>query len=115
MANAAEYNIEIEQGATWKRLLTLRDSASALIDLSGYTALLQIRSSVKSNKKLVELTETSGLTLGGAAGTLLITFSDAITAALDFETAVYDLKINSGSETTRLLEGKVTLDKQVSR
>ena len=35
------------------------------------------------------------------------------TAALDFETAVYDLELVSGAEVTRLIEGIVTLSKEV--
>lgn len=115
MANAAKFDFEIEQGATWKRTLTLEDSADTLVNLTGYTALMQIRKSINSNKKLLELTHSAGLTLGGSAGTIVITISKTQTAAMDFESAIYDLKIDSGTEATRLLEGKITLDKQVSR
>jgi len=36
------------------------------------------------------------------------------TAALDFETAVYDLELVSGTTVTRLLEGIVTLSREIS-
>ena len=36
------------------------------------------------------------------------------TAALDFDTGVYDLELVSGTEVTRLLEGIVTLSREVS-
>lgn len=115
MGNAATFDFELEQGATKRIHLTLKDSQGALVDLTGYTALMQIRKNENSKVVIVSLTELDGLTLGGVAGTIVITFSKTLTSSLNFNEAKYDLKIDSGSEEKRLLEGKVTLDKQISR
>lgn len=115
MGNAATYHFEIEQGATWKKTLTLKNPAGVLIDLTGYTALLQVRKNEASSSTFAELTHTDGLTLGGDLGTIVINFSATLTATFTFDIAKYDLKITSGSEVTRLLEGNIILDKQVSR
>ena len=42
-----------------------------------------------------------------------VSMTAAATAALDFEMAVYDLELVSGAEVTRLIEGIVTLSKEV--
>jgi len=43
-----------------------------------------------------------------------LSMSATATAALDFDTGVYDLELVSGTEVTRLLEGIVTLSREVS-
>jgi len=54
-----------EQGATYSKLFTLTNSAGDLIDLTGYTARLQVREKYSSEVKLLDLTtENGGITLG---------------------------------------------------
>jgi hypothetical protein len=67
-------------------------------------------------------TDGSGLNFNGLEGTTPTTsgsigiyISAAKTATLNFDEAYYDLEIYSGSEATRLLEGIVTLDREVTR
>ena len=43
-----------------------------------------------------------------------VSMTATATAALDFETAMYDLELTTGSTTTRLLEGIVTLSQEIS-
>lgn len=115
MANAAKYDFEIEQGATFDYLLTLKDSAGVVIDLTGYTATMQIRKTQQDSKVIKELTESSGLTITALAGTIRILISATSTGDFNFKTGVYDIKIDSGSLVTRIMEGNITLDKAVTR
>ena len=64
---AAKLNLTIEQGATYKKKFTWKDSAGVAIDLSGYSARMHIRKSkASSDPPLVELTNTNGgIVLGG--------------------------------------------------
>lgn len=114
---ASQYDITIEQGATFLRTVTWRDSLGALINLSGYTARMQVRAKKSSDVVLVEANTTNGyIVLGGAAGTIAITIPAAITAPLSFVNGVYDLEVVSGGGiVTRLLEGGVELSKEVTR
>jgi hypothetical protein len=71
--SAGTFNIVAEQGATYNKLFTLTNSAGDLIDLTGYTARLQVREKYSSETKLLDLTtENGGITLGGAAGTVAV-------------------------------------------
>jgi hypothetical protein len=116
MMGAATYNFTIERGATFQTTFTCRDSAGALIDLTGYSARMQIRQHRRSAEKFVDLTQASGLTLGGALGTIAVVISDTVTAALLISSGVYDLEIESGSGvTTRIVEGEVTVSGEVTR
>lgn len=113
---AGIYDIVIEQGATWNPVFTWKDSAGAAINLTGYSARLQIREKVTSSTTLVSLTSASGITLGGAAGTIAPLLTATETAALNFATGVYDLELVSGSGVVyRLLQGRVKLSKEVTR
>jgi len=115
--SASIYNINIEQGATFTRTITWKDSAGAAINLTGYTARMQIRERVESATALVSLTSSSGITLGGAAGTVVITITAALTDALpNMKKGVYDLElVSAGGIVTRLLQGEVVVSPQVTR
>lgn len=116
-AKAGELNLVIEQGATFDPVLTWKDQNGALIDLTGFTARMQIRDTVDAPDTLHELTtENGGIALGGGAGTITLSISAADTAAFDFEQAVYDLEVEAANgNVTRLLRGVVTLSKEVTR
>lgn len=97
------------------------------INLTGFIARMQIRPSIDSTTVLLELTtENGGITLGGAAGTIdlladadataLLDFSPSTPAALAAGAGVYDLELEAADgEVTRLLQGNVVLDPEVTR
>jgi hypothetical protein len=92
------------------------------VDLSGYTARMQVRQEVGESTVLLELTtENGGITLGDAAGTidLLINAADWDTMteweALDWCNAVYDLELVQGTVVTQLMYGSVTVRQEVTR
>ena len=124
---AGKYSFLIEQGATLSFELQYKDSAGTPIDLTGYTARMQIRSSVDSTTTIASLTSTltadgTGLNLSGSSGTkplssgsIGVYISAASSSLFTFSEGVYDLELVSGSAVTRLIEGKVKLSKEVTR
>ena len=103
------------QGETFDRTVTWEISDVA-VNLTGYTARMQIRKTVKSTSAVVSLTSSSGLTLGGAAGTIQIVISATATAALTAGRYVYDLElVSSGGIVTRVIEGTFELTPEVTR
>ena len=117
MALGNRYDLEIKQGATLSLTATWKDSAGTAINLTGYTARMQVRATYDSSATILSLTSAAGITLGGAAGTIAIAVSAATTAALTAPfSGVYDLEVVSGGgEVTRLLEGTATVSPEVSR
>ena len=116
--SAGKHDIIIEQGATFTEVYALRDVNHALINLTAYTGAMQIRESAESTATLASSTGTSPtitLTMGGTEGTITVSISATNTAALNFDQAVYDLEITTGTTVTRLLAGNVTLSKEVTR
>ncbi len=123
---AATYNITAEQGATWQPVPWIyRDSNDALVNLTGYTARMHVRESYAAASALFTLTtENGGLTLGGAAGTIAPLISATSMATVDVPNTpgtpparelVYDLELVSGTVVTRLMQGKFTITREVTR
>jgi hypothetical protein len=113
---ATTYDILIEQGATFSQLVTYKDNGVA-VNLTGYTARMQVRATLESASTLVELTTAnSRIALGGTAGTITLTISATDTAGLTAGRGVYDLELVSGSGiVTRLLQGVATISRNVTR
>ena len=115
MATAAgTYNITADQGATFTRTITWTDGTNP-INLTGYTARMQVRATIDSTTVALELTTSNGrISLGGSAGTVTLTVP-AATMTLDGQ-YVYDLELISGSGVvTRLVQGTFTVRAEVTR
>lgn len=103
------------QGATFSRTLTWKQDGSP-VNITGYTAALQVRRKHSTPDVAVSLTSGSGITLGGAAGTITFTITAATTAALGDGFYRYDLELTSGSgQVTRLIEGSFRVTPEVTR
>jgi hypothetical protein len=113
---ATTYDILIEQGATYSQVITYKEAGVA-VNLTGYTARMQVRATLESASTLVELTTAnSRIALGGTAGTITLSISATETAALTSGRGVYDLELVSGSGiVTRLLQGVATISRNVTR
>ena len=117
MALGNRFDITINQGATFELTITWKDSAGTAINLTGYTARMQVRETYSSTTPIVSLTNGAGITLGGAAGTIAIVISATTTAALAAPfSGVYDLEIvSAGGVVTRLVQGTATVSAEVTR
>lgn len=108
---AGLYNITIEQGATFTETYTWKDGSGNLVNLSGYTAKMQIRD--HAGNILLDLANVAGgLSINAAAGSVTVTIDATTTGAITWRSGVYDLKLSSASYTKRLLEGEVSVSPQ---
>lgn len=114
---AATYDILIEQGATFQLNLVYKDSAGVPIDVSGYTARMQVRRTYDAPTALLNLTTENGaITLGGVAGTLVVEAAEALTTGLPAKPAVYDLElISPAGVVVRLIRGAATISPEVTK
>jgi hypothetical protein len=113
----AIYGFDCRQGETFVRVITWRTGSATgpLVNLTGYTAKLQLRDTV-SNTVIDDFTDTTGLALGGALGTITWTVTATETAALPVGSLAYDLRLTSGtSVVTYLLYGHVNVRKRVTQ
>ena len=123
--SAGTYNIQADQGATYSQTFTYRDSAGNLVDLTGFTARMQVRAEYDSASPLLDLTTSNGgITLGGALGTItLLATATQMAAFVITDTSnkppvlicVYDLELIFGAVVTRLIQGNFTVSREVTR
>jgi len=129
---AGVYNITIEQGSTFGRLISLEqpdlitDPTGATFEnfnLAGFTARMHIRRTIDSTSTIIVLTtENSRITINPNIGvdatknneiSLSITAADTATITTS---GVYDLEIISSDGTvSKVIRGDVTLISEVTR
>ena len=130
---AGNYSFTLAQGAPTDFELVYKDSCGNPVDLSGYTARMQLKDSIGGSSTYLTLwsslqSDGTGLHLSGSggnnaskpltSGSIGIYISHATSSNLSFSSAFYDLEIGSGSGTgtvvTRVVQGKVNLSKEVT-
>lgn len=122
--SAGKLNLTIEQGATWHRRLTWKTGDPATpVDLTGFTARMQVRAAadveseeVEPGDVLVELTtENSRITLTPEEGRIELDIDAVTTADIEAVEAVYDLELVNGPTVTRLVQGAALISAEVTR
>lgn len=120
----ATLNLTVQQGATFLQNLTWSAGTPPQpVDLTGYAARLQARDDyggtvlfelASDGAYAVDAVPKGAITLG-SDGTIALSIPDEQTALLDFDSAVYDLKLtDSLGSVFFLLRGKVKLVRQVT-
>lgn len=119
---AGKLNLKIEQGATFRRRLQWKAGDPAVpVDLTGYQVRMQVRSEQIAATVLLELTTTNGgiAITDAAQGRFELYLKAADTAALTFDSGVYDLEMVApdapDNTVTRLLAGSVSVSPEVTR
>lgn len=96
-----------------------QDSSGTPIDLTGYSAKMQVRAAVDGNVIVEKSSGAGSIALGGAAGTVDYTFTSAETVTLGTAAprgAVHDLVLTSGGGVvTKLFKGRITVDPAVTQ
>lgn len=118
MTTPFKVNLTIYQGSTFRWRATLKSGSPAVpVDLTGYTARMQIRTTVDAAAAEVDLTtENGGITLGDAAGTIDLYLTAAATTLYAWPEGVYDLElIAPNGDVTRRLRGGVVVSPEVTR
>ena len=116
---AGKYKIRADQGATLRRTFTISTQGDTPVpwNLTGFTARMQVRTSIEDPTVVLEATTTNGrLAIGPNPGELVLVVSATDTDALAAGSYVYDLELVSPSgEVTRLLEGTLVVRRAVTR
>ena len=114
MITPGTYNIMCYQGATLDKSFTATND-DVPINWTGYTAKMQVRQYINTTDTAVlTLTTGSGITAGANDGKVIITATATQTAAIPQGNYVYDLELTSGAYVVRFLQGRFTVDGQVT-
>ena len=120
---AGTYNFTIEQGSTLTRVFRYKNADGTPKSLANVDDIrMQIRETIGSANPVTGGTFglDSGFTRSVPAGTsttssFTLSIPSATTAAYNFTNAVYDIELVNDGITTRLLQGKIKLSKEVTR
>ena len=110
--SAGTYNFILAQGATFNRILPLKENDSAM-NLTGYSVASKLRSTHDSSTVVGTFTCTIS---DAANGKITMQMTNSTTAAIEEGIYVYDLEITASSGTvTRIMQGNVTVNPEVTR
>ena len=111
-----EYDLATEQGSSLSRVVTYSDANGNPVNLTGYTARMQVRPRASSGYAYLTLTSPSGgLTLGGTTGTITILVEGSVTSAIPAGDYVYDLEVVSSGYVDKVMGGDFSLSAEVTR
>ena len=113
---AGIYNFMMDQGSVFSVALVYTDSSNVPINLTGFTAKMQLRQNYNStDADLTLATATGEIVIVGATGSITVSATAVQTAALSPGFYVYDLELTSGANISRLIQGQVTVAEQVTQ
>jgi len=118
MAYPAKHKIgPVHQGSTFRKRLTWLVAGDP-VNLTGYTARMDIRESVDSDTATLSASTSNYITLGGGAGTVDILIPASVMETVPPGRYVYDLELVSGGsppEVTAIVAGQFIVDPEVTR
>jgi hypothetical protein len=123
---ASQYNFTIEQGSSFKMSLVYKDSNGDPIDITDWCARLTWRTSANSTQVFSSDNIDKSIydfNIEGSLGKINLLFPASTTNGFDFNTAKYDLELQSdenhyaegGKYVIRILYGTVTIQKRFSK
>lgn len=109
---ASKANLVVDQGSTFATVLTLTDDAGEKIDLTNVSANAMIRKWYTSSNAV-----SFGTSINTSDATITLSLSANQTNSMVAGRYVYDVELrDSGSgDTSRIVEGIVTVTPQVTR
>jgi len=115
-----KYNFKIYRGETLRRVFIYKDATETAVDLSGYSARLQVRAKIDDTDVLLSLTtDNGGIEIVPLEGKIILHATAAATTAMTWTEGVYDLELyymdGLVEDVTRLVEGRVSTVKEVTR
>lgn len=116
---AVVYNTSIDQGADWYINFTYEQPSGTPVNITGYTAALQVRTSPLAKTTVLSLTTltSGGITIVGASGLIQCHATAAQTNAITNGKYAYDIEITAPvtGVVTRICQGTIEVSPQVTR
>jgi hypothetical protein len=111
-------DIVADQGATFHQTVVWKNSARKIINVTGYTARMHVRSEINSELIVISLTTENGrISVIGTEGRFDLTVSSLDMTALSAGKYVYDLEIIApvSGIVDRLMQGNFVILGEVTR
>jgi len=114
-AKALNVDLEIEKGATFDPVIRYKKSDGSPVDITSWTAKMEIRELDEPNAVLDTLIQGDGIILGDALGTITFNITKARNIAYDWVTAQTDLFLNDGAKDYKIMYGNVLVVARVTQ
>jgi len=109
-----ESNFSIVQGDSFSLQILYKDSSGSAVNLTGYTASMEIRNKPGGKILCATASDGDGITITSASGGQIdILLPSSKTSLFTVPKAAYQFKIASSSTTTTLLYGWFLVEKSV--
>lgn len=113
-------NFKINRGETFHHSLKWKTENDEFVNLTGYRARMHIRKTIDSEEILLTLTTENNRIVLDVQGGFILHISADDTTAITWNDGVYDLEMfvedgNGEIIVKRLIEGKITVTKEVTR
>lgn len=111
---ATKYNMTVEQGATYSRVLRYIDSAGTPVNLTGWAVRGEVRG---ARSRSANLFERLSLDLTNpAGGEITLTIPATRSSLYRWKKGYYDIELvaSDGETVTRLLEGEIKVVPEVT-
>lgn len=113
--SAGLFNDTVDRGATWQLEVQYLDDNDVAVNLTGYTAAMQVRSNYSLDPAVLTLTTSNGgIVITANTGTIMITATAAQTYDIAPGIYVYDLELTLGTYKERLIQGMLTVTDEVT-
>lgn len=122
--SAGTYDIVIEQGATFERTMTIKDSNDDPIDLTGFTFTGQVRKTYSSSSIIISFTFEI-LNQVSNTGQVKMKLTSSQTSSIPVDKAdnyekkttiyCYDVEMDTGSVVDRIIQGTASISPEVTR
>jgi len=111
------HRIKVQQGAAFKLNVQAQNADKSAMNLTGYSARMQIRASATDPSILMEAsTANTYITINGPGGVVMINVPATITDPMTWTDGVWDLEIfTNTTDIIRLAEGSASLSPEVTR
>jgi hypothetical protein len=108
---ATTINLNVDAGATFVVEFEYTNEDGSLFDLTGYTALMQIRDMPTAPNFVLQIVPTLNVTFG----LIIATLSAAQTSTLTNSSYVYAIELYSGQTVIRPVQGRVIVSPEIVR
>jgi len=107
------HDIQIDQGSTFSKTLTLKDDSNAVINITNDTFRGQVRKHASSSD--IQATFTFTIT-DGPNGAVTWSLTDTQTSAMSSGKLLYDVEwVQSSGTVTRILDGIADVTQEITR
>lgn len=117
MACVSKVNIRVPQGTTYRHEFSYVDEAGAAVDLTNYTARCQFRETLESTTPFFDATTANGkIEITPLTGLIVLEVPHEDSSAFTILKGFYDIEIIApNSDVIRVVQGRVTVDREVTR